>query len=55
METLVEKLSQIDGRESIEINTAEGGELTARIIRDSTGEVLAEVGADPDLGPYVSP
>ena len=40
---LVEKLSQLDSSEEIEIVTSENGKLPAKFVRAVTGEVLAEV------------
>jgi hypothetical protein len=40
---LVEKLSQLDSSEEIDIVTAENGGLPAKFVRVATGEVLAEV------------
>ena len=40
---LVEKLSQLDSSEEIEIVTSENGELPAKFVRVATEEVLAEV------------
>jgi len=40
---LVEKLSQLDSSEAIEIVTAEGDELPAKFVRMATGETVAEI------------
>jgi hypothetical protein len=40
---LVEKLSQIDESEQVEIKTSDGDKLPAQFIRQATGEVLVEI------------
>jgi len=40
---LVEKLSQLDSSEAIEIVAAKNDQLPAKFVRTATGEVLAEL------------
>lgn len=40
---LVEKLSQLDSSEAIEIVTAEDDKLSAKFVRVATGEIVAEI------------
>jgi hypothetical protein len=44
---LVEKLGHLEAQELIEVDAAEGRRPWARMIRASTGEVLAELEVEP--------
>ena len=47
---LVQKLSEFEGEELVEIDEVGGDEALVRFIRVSTGEVFAEARVDPGLG-----